>query len=312
LSNQLKNQKGAAIIVALFVVALVAAAAIAMIDRLNTDIRRTSLLLNSVTANFYAQGSVNWAIDQLVTDWQKQQHGHIIDPTPILQAPIKINGFKISGSLEDAQGRFNINNLKDIASQVMFLRMVHVLAPKLPNEQLQALLAGILEWITPASAHQNNPFSDYYAKLTNPYRSAHLPMVSASELLRVKGMTPALYSLLAPYLIALPAPIAININNAEAPVLMSLSPTLSFGAAQAIILQRRQIPFADTASFQKFAVVKNNNIPANNITTQSSYFLLRTDVTIDDQHAILYTLLLRSLQNSQPKVTIVWQSKGTL
>jgi general secretion pathway protein K len=222
LSNQLKNQKGAAIIVALFVVALVAAAAIAMIDRLNTDIRRTSLLLNSVTANFYAQGSVNWAIDQLVTDWQKQQHGHIIDPTPILQAPIKINGFKISGSLEDAQGRFNINNLKDIASQVMFLRMVHVLAPKLPNEQLQALLAGILEWITPASAHQNNPFSDYYAKLTNPYRSAHLPMVSASELLRVKGMTPALYSLLAPYLIALPAPIAININNAEAPVLMSL------------------------------------------------------------------------------------------
>ena len=81
------SQRGAAIIVALFVTTLVAIAAIAMIDRLRMDLRRTELLLNDIQGNLYAQGSIQWAMEQLNNNWKQKKPNQIVDPTPI-QSPI--------------------------------------------------------------------------------------------------------------------------------------------------------------------------------------------------------------------------------
>lgn len=310
--RNLNKQRGTAIIVALFVVALVAAAAIAMIDRLRIDMRRTELLLNNTRANFYAEGSIAWAKDQLVNDWKLQQTGRIIDHTPI-QSPVNdANDAKVFSIIYDAQANFNINTLSNTQSQTAFIRLLLLLKPDLNTDQAKNLMQNIISWTTPGG--NNNKLDDYYGKLHPPYRAPHAPILSISELRMVKDMTPQLFALLAPNITALPADaLQINVNNAPPTVLMSLSPSMSLDGAKTIEAHRQQTPFPTTQDFLNFDIVKNNPITDNSkITVASSYFLVETHVTIGDQHIVLYTLLQRLLKNAQPVVITLWQSKGTL
>jgi general secretion pathway protein K len=304
------KQTGSAIVVALFIVALVVIAATAMLTRMQQDIRRTELLLNATQASLYAQGSIDWAVDQQINDWKLQQQQQIIDKTPI-QAPLKkMSNATIEATIYDAQGLFNVNNLTDTSYRDVFLRLIKILVPKISNNDAQTITQGISTWI--ATGNTTNQFDEYYSKQTPPYHSPHRLMTSISEMRLIKGMSPALYSALLPYMIALPATTTININNTTAPVLMSLSPTLTIIGAKSLAQMTQQTPFATTQHFLANDIVKNNPFPENKITTISNYFLVKTQVNIGDQHIILYTLMQRDVKNSQAIVTILWQSKGTL
>lgn len=308
--SSLTKQSGAAIIVALFVVALVAAAAALMIERLRTDIRRTELILNANSAYLYAQGSVAWAINQLNNDWKQQQPNRVIDRTPIKSPVEHQDGFTIASVITDAQGYFNLNNLSDQQYQTNFTRLITLVAPDIDANQAQNITQSIIDWI---SLSVKNPVLDeYYLKQIPSYRAAHRPMVSASELRLVKGITADLYEKLAPFIIALPNTTPISVNNADAPVLMSLSMTLTPDAAKAVVAACRQAPFATAQNFLNFDVIKNNPIDATKITVSSNYFLLLTNVTLGQQNLSLYTLLERVAQGNQTKTFVLWQSIGTL
>lgn len=303
------KQTGSAIVVALFVVALVAIAATAMLTRIQQDMRRTELLLNSNQAYLYAQGSIAWAIDQLINDLKSQQPNQIVDKIPIKSSKNTIENATVESTIYDAQGFFNINNLTDASNREGFARLIKTVAPKMNQDDIQKITLATITWIT---AGGSTSADDYYSKQNPPYRSPHRLMASLSELRLVQGMTSELFTQLAPYIIALPETTQININNAPAPILMSLSPTLTLASAKTIEMTRQEAPFATIQSFLKTDVVKNNPFPDNKITTISNYFLVKTQVSIGEQNTILYTLMRRELKNSQPIVTILWQSKGTL
>lgn len=304
------KQSGAAIVVALFVVALVAIAATAMLTRMQQDVRRTELLLNATQATLYAEGSVDWAVDQLINDWKAQQQQQLIDKTPIKAPTKKMGNATIDSTIYDAQGFFNLNNLTEPSYREVFSRLLKIIMPKMSNNDIQNMTLALSAWI--AAGGTANQFDDYYSKQTPPYHSSHRVMTSMSELRLVKGMTSALYAALSPYVIALPTTTTININNASAPVLMSLSPTLTPEGAKSLTQTTQQAPFATTQLFLGSDIVKNNPFPESKITVISNYFLVKTHVNIGDQSVILYTLMQRDVKNSQATVTILWQSKGTL
>lgn len=307
----ISHQKGAAIIVALFVTSLVAAAALAMIIHLRGDIRRTTLSTNSQQAYFVVQGSVAWAKDQLITNVKQQKPNQIIDHTPITSPVDKVNGMTITSSIQDAQGLFNINSIADEKRQPGFLQLLHVLEPSLDEKTAKDIALAITDWLNIAKL--NSPYTDFYLHQKPAYQAAHQNMVSISELRLVKGMTAKLYEKLAKYIIALPdTATAINVNQASAPVLMSISPALSYASAQAIVNTRQQKPFVTLDDFSNNPIVKNNNIPRDNLTTTSDYFLLQTNVTVGTQKLVYYTLLKRSTKDTKPTVTILWQMQGTL
>lgn len=308
--TSLTKQRGAAIIIALFVVALVAIAAAIMIERLRTDIRRTELILNANKAYFYAQGSVLWAMDQLNNDWKQKQPNQIIDKTPIKSTTNKENGATISSTIYDAQGRFNINNLTEPSYLGQFTRLLQSIAPEFDGGKAQNIAFAIFDWITPTA---NDPtINEYYLKSNPSYRAPHRPMASISELRLVRGMTPELYEKLLPLMIALPKNGPVNVNNAEAPVIMGLSQTMSLDAAKTIQNMREKTPFPTTETFLNLDIVKNNPIEANKITVTSNYFLVETNVKLGQQNLILYTMLERIAQGDQSKTLVLWQSKGTL
>lgn len=307
--HSLKKEKGAAIIVALFVVALVATAASAMIMRQTIDIRRTDLTLRHNQAELYAEGSVDWAIDQLYNDIKQQKTRQSSLKTPLASTVDVIHGYKIVSTIEDAQGRFNLNNLASPDDIGNFIRLVHTINPEIPMEHINTITAAIVDWITPGG---NTDLETYYNKQTPPYAAPHRPMVSVSELRLVKGMTPALYHQLLPYIIALPIITPVNVNNASIPVLISLSPNLTAESAAAIYRFVNDKPVTKMQDFTNFDVVKNNPLPDKEITLISNYFLVKTNVTVDQQEIEIDTLLAKKTKDNRSIITVLWQTKGTL
>lgn len=306
----IRKQRGTAIVVALFVTALVAAAAIAMIDRLSVDTRRTTLILNNQQANFYAEGSIAWAKDQLVNDLKFKQPTLVIDRTPIVSPINKMNGATIGSVIEDAQGKMNVNNLTDAQYQLLFAQLIQVAAPGISMSTAKNITLAVVDWITPGL--HDTRFDQYYSKLNPPYRSPHHAMTSVSELRLIQGMTPALYAALEPLVTALPIKTTININSAPIPVIMALSPSIKPDMAKAFDQYRHQSPLVSLDGLKNFPAIQNSPLGKTALGVSSDFFLVKTHVTIGDQQTMLYTLMMRYLKKSQPAVIIVWQSKGTL
>lgn len=105
------SQQGVVIVVALFIVALVATMSYVMMSRLARDTRRTELIVHDSQAELYAQGSILWAKDQLRNDWIKQKKDKRIDELPLKSPVNNVNGYSIISTINDAQGKFNLNNV---------------------------------------------------------------------------------------------------------------------------------------------------------------------------------------------------------
>lgn len=302
------KQQGVVIVVALFIVAIVATMAYFMMARLARDTERTSLLLHDVQAGFYAQGSIAWAVDQLHNDWENQKPNSKIDAIPIRSPQDEENGYFISSIIYDMQARFNLNSLSKTEAQQGFLQLLQVLEPKLTQQQAQDIVRAAVDWITPAASQ--NQYNKYYVSLPLPYRAAHRAMSSASELRLVKGVTPALFNALQPYITALPSSGLINVQTASAPVLVTLSPTMNLSIAQAILQWRAQSPNFSKQMFLNSEMAKSHRIAVDEITDVSHYFLVETNVTIEKQHAVIYTLLERVTNGNKAVINIVWTSRG--
>lgn len=304
------KQQGAAIIVALFVTSLAAIAAVAMIERLRVDVHRTERLIDAEQNYLYAEGSVAWAIETLNENFRRKKANHVIDLTPIKSPVDYKENATIYSVIEDQEGRFNLNNLSSPEYEKIFTKLIQSVNPEISQETAQHLTEAVRDWVSQGTSKTS--YDDYYLKQNPPYRAPHRFMASVSELRLVQGITPSLYIALLPNITALPEVTKININNAPAAVLMSLSPTLTYTGAKTLTDVTKNKPFADIPGFMAHPIVKNHPFPDKKISTISSYFLVKTNVKVGDQETILFTLLHRENKNSEPFEVVLWQTKGTL
>lgn len=302
-----KRQEGAVIVVALFFVALIAAMSYYMMSRLSSDTYRTHLLLRTAQAEYYAQGSVLWAIEQLRANLRNQKPNKIVDKMP-MESSDEINGYAISSKVTDMQSRLNLTNLNTAETQIDFKHLMQLVDVKLEDKKANEIMNAIVDWMKPGQT--KNEYNQYYMSLSPPYRAAHRPFVSASELQMVKGMTPELYMLLQPYITTLPVATQVNVQTANGYVIASLVPNMTVETGKAIEKARTNANIFSVAAFGNLDVVKNHKIPGAKITVVSQYFLLETIVKIEKQRLVIYTLLERSGNESKNAVKIVWQSKG--
>lgn len=304
-----KTQSGVVLVVALFIVALIAGMSFVMMSRIARDTSRTTLMLRQSFAAYYAQGAQLWAKDQLRTNWEQQKANRVIDQMPSTMPTVDVAGYKIESTIYDMQARININNASNQEGQEQLLRLINVVAPKFPETEARNLVKAIADWITPGGGQQAD-LNEYYLKLSPPYRPAHRPMVSISELRLVKGMTPALYDAISPFVTALPNATMVNPQTAAPEVLATLSQTMTLETGKALAILRKTTPIISTQVFANLDVAKTHQVQADKLTVASSYFLLKTDVSIEKQHLVLYTLLERQVSSGKAAVNIIWQSKG--
>lgn len=304
-----RRQQGVVIVIALFIVALVATMAYVMMARLSRDTRRTELILHDTQAELYAQGSVIWAKDQLTNDWLKQKPDKPVDVMPLKSPVNDMNGYAISSTITDAQDKFNLNNVSRPEWQKAFTRLIQLVYPKITDQEATDITKATFDWVMPGN--REDEYERYYAGLPVPYRPAHRFMIDPSELRLVKGVTPQIYAALQPYITALPAITAINPNTAPPPVLALISPIMTLSsAAQLKEALEKQRP-KKLEDFLKMDIAKNHQVDEKRIAWVSEYFYVRTEVAVQSQDILLYTLMYRNTSGGRPAVTILWQNRGS-
>ena len=241
---RIAKQGGVALITALLVIALVTSAAVAMASRQQLDIRRTANTLQRDQAYVYAMGAEIMARAVLAKD--DPQKDHKKENWGQSGVSIPFEGGLLTGTLEDIQGRFNLNNVvKNNAVNPpdveRLKRLLAILKGNSPsdgevwkNAEPGDLANAVLDWIdaddnvSPSGAEDGD-----YLQTERPYRAANAPMAATSELLLVRGFTAAIYREVAPYVTALAEYTKINVNTAKLEVLRTLD-----GDASCIVIAK--------------------------------------------------------------------------
>jgi general secretion pathway protein K len=221
----------------------------------------------------------------------------------------------IVGTLCDLQGRFNVNKVvgkpgKYTADQEIFIRLLQVLELDDPLDQQTAedLSHALSDWIDNDSDINSTGGAEegYYSSLDLPMRTANQPLQSVSELRWVKGMTAEIYQALAPYVVALPDTVPLNINTAEMPVIRAINEAtvlqpLSESEADAIISDRdgdielngSQLSGGFDSLTDFVAAHPASTLVSSNLSVSSDYFLLNTDTYFKDRQFKLSSVLHR-------------------
>lgn len=301
------KQRGVALLVALLVVALATLLVAGLLDRGELAAARTRNQLRETQARAYAAGLENYAASVLRQD---AAQGNGVDARDDVWAvplpPTPVPGAIISAQMSDRNGRFNLDNLDpafDTAGvwREKFRRLLIALALD------PAIADHVAAWMNadPAASADDG----YYLNQSVPYRRARRAFAHASELRLVEGVSGDAYAKLAPYVTVLPPGTPININTADVPVLMTLSPNVTREMAQAIWQQ-------GGAHFQSVDDVRQAQPALGAIEhpecydVRSSYFLARGTIVFDDLAFEFDSLIERRGGGPDGGIRVLQRSRG--
>ena len=287
---------GVALITAVLITAVIAIAAVAMASQQVLAVRRTANVIDSDRAYVFALGVESWAQQVLVRDKRNSQTDALGEDWALHLPPITVEGAVVTGHMEDLQGRFNLNNLVDASGKASPLDLQRFRQLLVVVGVDPGLADAVVDWIDPDSdVTQPDGAEDAdYLRAQVPYRAANAPLVSASELLMVKGFTADAYQKLAPYVTALPQRSAINVNTASAPVLMALATGITDTDASAVITARGNKGFASVADFTAQQALAGRGVSQQGLSVASDYFLLDADARFGRGQTHLYSVMARS------------------
>ncbi len=301
------GNRGVALITAMLITALASLVAANLAWDNALDVRRTMVLLNSDQAVQVALGAESWVIGILQQDLQDSETDHLGEIWAIQLPGFPIDGGDVTGTIQDLQSRFNINNLIDENGQVeadsleRFRRLLEAL-------EIDPRFAGLTaDWI---DLNEEASFPDgaedaIYTGILPPYRSANQSLTSASELAALEGMDRQTFNVLRPHITALPGRTNINVNTATGAVLQSLDDNMSAADVEGLIAERETAGFADIQT--AFSSLVTPDV-LNTLEETTSYFRLKVVVRIDTVRVTLYSVLQRGPQGS---VTPILRSFGT-
>lgn len=335
-SNKLRarSQRGAALVVALLIVAMVVMLGTALGSDFLLMFRRVENQLYSEQAYAYLQGAEELARAALLQDLQRDGDKHndnLSEPWAQEQKFPTDYGW-IVGQIEDLGGRFNVNGLTSntatdntagghSSTQNQFIRLLLTLKLEEPLsiDQAQALAEAVTDWIDGNDEVDGlgGAESQYYAQAEPMGRAANRAMVSPSELLWVKGMTPEIYRALAPLITVWPKEGSkLNLNTASVQVLRSmgdpkLTEPLSESEGEFLLQARTEQKFFSDTTIVSEGLLKSKNIEVQRLQLMSSdYFMLRTTTEFQGHRYSMQSLLHRRRDKKPARVDVEARSYG--
>lgn len=299
------RQHGAALILAILTVALVATLAAAIMADYGATVASVSGRRDQAQARLLARGGVDWARNVLAAD--KLQHGKIDYAgeewaTRIPPIPIPAYEGEASGEIHDLSGRFDLNRLvnngiADTDQLAAYERLLTLLG--VSSARAHDLSMELLRWLGVGNADE----ADWYARQTPPRRPARALLIEIDELALVRGYDPALLAQLRPFVVALPLPAGLNVNTASAEVLAAMLPGLGLDSARMIAAQQLGAPFKDLADFKARFPNGSNSISDTHFAVSSRYFLVSVRGHFGEATTSMQVMLDR--RTTWPE--IIWQ-----
>jgi general secretion pathway protein K len=273
------RQRGVALLV---VLVLLASAAFLAANQLHTQQRGVILATNQAVYSQglgYALAAEQWAMIVLERDRQTNAVDSRDDAWAKLTPAFEIAEGVMYAELEDAQSRLNLNALRRTGEDyaVALQRLNNLLAMLDVNPDIAIALA---DWIDPDSQPRGfaGAEDEYYSRLRPGYVAANAALQHPAEILSVKGVLSRDFAVLAPFVAALDAEAAINVNTASREVLLVLG--LSGAQADQVLAERAVNPFASLSDFVRRLQPGGETFSVNGLGVISDYFLLTTRVVI--------------------------------
>jgi general secretion pathway protein K len=282
--RQPPRQRGAALLIAMVILTMVATLASSMVWQQWRAVQVEAAERARVQSAWILMGALDWARLILREDARNGGADHLGEPwaTPLAEARLSTflaadqsntddgpEAF-LSGSIVDAQSRYNLRNLVDPSTGKV-----------LPAEQ--AILDRLLESIAVSSdvavriAKQLNSATT----LVNPAANSPLPPESVAELTWL-GIDEATVQLLQPYVVLLPIRTTVNLNTASALVLAAVVEKLDLGGAERLVQARQRNHFRSVQEAQNVVGI-NFPLGPDRVGVNSSFFELGGRLRLGDR-----------------------------
>ena len=288
-----RRRRGIALITAMLIsaIATMVAANLAWDNAL--DVRRTMVMLARDQAVQVALGAESWVQSILRQDLENSQIDHLGEIWASELPGLPIEGGEVFGTIEDLQGRFNVNNLVDNEGRIdqesleQFRRLLVAL-------EIDPRYAGIVaDWIDSDldASFPDGAEDPIYTGMIPSYRTANQTLTSTSELAAIEAMDRTIFRVLEPHIAALPGRTPVNANTATWAVLQSLDENMTLSDVEGLIQEREGAGFNDIET--SFASLVTPDV-LNRLDTSTQFFRLKVIVRIDTVRVTLYSVLQRS------------------
>ncbi|HTS22394.1 MAG TPA: type II secretion system minor pseudopilin GspK [Casimicrobiaceae bacterium] len=300
------NTRGAAVVMAMLLAALAAIIGATLLWQQQRWIGEHELRRDQVQAQALAMAGVQWA-RQIVFENAPATVVHLGQPWAFRLPATPIERGSISGYITDAQAGLNVNNLAagtaSASSRTAFQRLLAELG--VPPSFLNA----VGDWVDPDSIPTDNGGAEdgYYLAQSVPRLAANAPLERVSELLAVRGADSTIVARLLPFVDAIDAPSAINVNTAPPEVLMAAIGGLDATGAAALVAARMAAPFATVSDFRGKLPGSALAVDETILSVKSDWFIVTIEARQADTTAHARALLKRSTGAGQwPGV--VWET----
>lgn len=318
-----RTQRGAVLVLAMLVLMLVAGLAVSMAAQFDTSTRYAANRLYGGQANANLSGAESLGLAVLARDSRISDLTDHLGEDWARQVPdFPVDGGWLRASLEDAQGRININGLAEKArsntaakgeasrftpEQRRFIRLLQTFEePALSQQEAIAITEALVDWLDDDSDVMGfgGAEAEYYLHLDQPYRPANTRMVDISELRLVRYIGAELYEQLKAFVVALPDDATLNINSASAQVLQTINrqsellPSDRYAAERLAQWRDEGRAFESLDAFLRSEQVSTMNTEKDGVVMQglgvrSDYFLLTSASDIGGRYRARSSLIKR-------------------
>ncbi|MBC7995188.1 MAG: type II secretion system minor pseudopilin GspK [Rhizobacter sp.] len=302
-----QHQRGAAILLAMIIVTLVATLAVSMIWQQWRAVQVETAERSRSQSAWILSGALDWAGLILKEDARPNTApvDHLGEPWAVPLAEARLSTFLaadkdntddapdafLSGSITDAQSRFNLRNLMVEGKNELSVPDVAILRRLCENVNVSVNVADVLA----------NGFKEAYTPPGSPGASTNppLPPKRIAQLTWL-GVDPQALARLEPHIVLLPERTTVNINTASREVIASAIPKLNVGDAERLVQYRQRTPFKNEQEIQAQLTGMTPEELAG-VSFNSRFFEVRGRLRLSDR-----VLEQRSLvQRSQRVITVL-------
>ena len=279
------RQRGSALLTAMIIVTLIATLAAAMVWQQWRAVQVEAAERARAQSAWILAGALDWARLILREDARTGGADHLGEPWAVPLAEARLSTFLaadkdnsddapdafLSGSITDAQSRYNLTNLVDQGK---------VLPLELAVLDRLCLSLGLGSDMATRIA---NGMRDASAPLGSASVSATAPLLprSVSQLTWL-GIDAQAMRQLEPYVVVLPVRTAVNVNTAPREVLAAMIKELDLATAERLVQVRQRTPFKNLSEVQ----AQLSGLPALNpqqLAVASSFFEVRGRLRLEDR-----------------------------
>jgi general secretion pathway protein K len=297
-----RHQRGAAILLAMLIVTLVATLSAAALWQQWRGVEVETAERERLQSAWILQGALDWARLILREDARAGSTDHLAEPWAVPLREARLSTFLasaqgatdatepmqnvfLSGGITDLQSRLNVANLvqggqPQAASVQAFARLFSAL--DLPEAELLGLIDQLQQGQLAQVTQQTQPGDVPKVASANSGQAAPLLPTTFSQLAWL-GLSPRTLTLLQPYVTVLPQRTPVNINTASALVLHASMAKLSLADAQKLVTARAQSHFRTLGDATKLLNNPDHVLSESVHSVNSSYFEVQAALRVDQR-----------------------------